>query len=78
NINHFKRRLIPSQSGRLTHSHVVRYIAITPGQFSTGTDGQFSTGSNTPSSICLLPIIFPIENRGEILGFELKVNEKFA
>ena len=37
---------MPSQSGRLTHSHVVRYIAITPGQFSTGTDGQFSTGSN--------------------------------
>ena len=38
---------MPSQSGRLTHSHVVRYIAIMPGQFSTGTDGQFSTGSNT-------------------------------
>ena len=37
---------MPSQSGRLTHSRVVRYIAITPGQFSTGTDGQFSTGSN--------------------------------
>ena len=41
---------MPSQSGRLTHSRVVRYIAITPGQFSTGTDGQFSTGSNTEMS----------------------------
>jgi hypothetical protein len=41
------RLLIPSQSGRLTHSYVVRCAAITPGQFSTGTDGQFLTGSNT-------------------------------
>ncbi len=37
---------IPSQSGRLTHSYVVRCTAITPGQFSTGTDGQFSTGTD--------------------------------
>ena len=41
NIIHFSRRLMPSQSGRVAPSRVVRYIAITPGQNSTRTDGQF-------------------------------------